>query len=453
MIDYLKIEEYTENNRIEAKRALGGFPGSLWETYSSFANTLGGVILLGVDERPDHSLYAVDLPDRDKLIDIFWRTVRDKRRVSRVVVTAKDVRKVDYEGKRIIVITVPRASRCDRPVYIGEDAYSGTYLRNGEGDYLCKPHLVTAMLRDAGTAVGDARLCKCGLSALDFDCVKDYRLRLESLEGQRAGISDISFLRRTGAARKGKGGRLYPTRAALLTFGKKESILRRYPAFRLEYSDAERTICSDAEEYANLYNFFFAVCERFVAWSMGMAVYNALCEALFNAVANADFEQGGGIRVHKEGDLITFTNGGRFRTDPAAARKGGVSDTRNEATKCLFAKLGIGKGSGSGIPAIYSLWSKKGWEQPKIEERFDPDEIEFTLKFTGGKGGRAAGDEPPGQLQYSLVVDYLTEKRRAGAGELAAYVNLPTDRAVNMLEKLKKRGIVAFDGHKYSLKR
>ena len=67
MIDLLHLEKYQENNRIEAKKALGGLPQSIWETYSAFANTLGGVILLGVEELADKSLRAVNLPNPESL--------------------------------------------------------------------------------------------------------------------------------------------------------------------------------------------------------------------------------------------------------------------------------------------------------------------------------------------------------------------------------------------------
>ena len=36
-----------EDNRREVKKARGGLPVSLWDTYSSFANCYGGVIILG----------------------------------------------------------------------------------------------------------------------------------------------------------------------------------------------------------------------------------------------------------------------------------------------------------------------------------------------------------------------------------------------------------------------
>ena len=77
------LEEYREDNRVEAKRAQGGLPHSLWETYSAFANTLGGVILLGVAESEDKSLYSVPLFDPQELVDEFWSMVRDPAVVSR----------------------------------------------------------------------------------------------------------------------------------------------------------------------------------------------------------------------------------------------------------------------------------------------------------------------------------------------------------------------------------
>ena len=57
VFDICKFDEYREDNRREVKKAQGGLPNSLWETYSSMANCYGGVIILGVAENPDGSFY------------------------------------------------------------------------------------------------------------------------------------------------------------------------------------------------------------------------------------------------------------------------------------------------------------------------------------------------------------------------------------------------------------
>ena len=147
VIDLTKIEKYKENNRIEAKKAIGGLPISLWETYSAFANTLGGIILLGVEEYKDKSLHPVDLPDPEWLISDFWEIINDKRKVSRNILTERDVRIVETEGKHIIVITVLRIKKGEEPIYLGGSIYTGTYKRSGDGDYKCSVEEVAEMLR------------------------------------------------------------------------------------------------------------------------------------------------------------------------------------------------------------------------------------------------------------------------------------------------------------------
>ncbi len=147
MIDFANIEKYRENNRIEAKRAVGGLPESIWETYSAFANTLGGVILLGVEERRDKTLHAVELPNPAGLIEEFRALLLDPRRVSSNILTHEDVTMEVVEGKHIIAIHVPRAPWYLRPVYIGGDPHTGSYFRDGEGDYHCTAEEVDMMMR------------------------------------------------------------------------------------------------------------------------------------------------------------------------------------------------------------------------------------------------------------------------------------------------------------------
>lgn len=74
------FEGFRENNRLEAKSAAKGLPLSIWETYSAFANTEGGLILLGVVENEDNSLRVVGLQSPEKLIKEFWDTVNNPKK-------------------------------------------------------------------------------------------------------------------------------------------------------------------------------------------------------------------------------------------------------------------------------------------------------------------------------------------------------------------------------------
>lgn len=150
MLDIKELGQYKETNRIEAKKAVGGLPESIWETYSSFANTAGGVILLGVEELEDKTLSSVWIPDADMLIEDFIFGLGDRNTVSIDLSDKMSIRKEISDGNEIVVITVPKADRNERPVFIGTDPFTGTYKREGDGDYRCTRDEVGEMLRKSG---------------------------------------------------------------------------------------------------------------------------------------------------------------------------------------------------------------------------------------------------------------------------------------------------------------
>jgi predicted HTH transcriptional regulator len=146
VFDLFKFEEYKEDNCREVKKAEGGLPLALWETYSSFANSNGGVIILGVGERKDGSWYTTGLKNASKLKKNFWNTIHDSKKVSINLLSDKNVESYEVAGDVILVIYVPKAKRDEKPVYINNDIFGGTYRRDWEGDYHCTKSEIRGIL-------------------------------------------------------------------------------------------------------------------------------------------------------------------------------------------------------------------------------------------------------------------------------------------------------------------
>lgn len=149
MFDLEKLEQYRETNRIEAKQAVGGLPRSIWETYSAFANSDGGLILLGVAEREkDKTLYPVELPDPWRLVAEFWTLAENSRIVSKNILKKSDVTVEVVDGKQIVVISVPKANKADKPIYIGGNRETGAYYRRGESDIRIPKARIEKMIKE-----------------------------------------------------------------------------------------------------------------------------------------------------------------------------------------------------------------------------------------------------------------------------------------------------------------
>lgn len=466
MIDFTHIEKYKENNRIEAKKAIGGLPHSIWETYSAFANTLGGIILLGVKEYTDKTLRAVDLPDPEMLVAEFWDIINNSSRVSANILCENDVTIEQIDGKRIVAIRVPHAQRGDKPVYV-DDPFTGSYRRNGEGDYKCTREEVRAMMRDAAIKTQDMDVLDgMGLDALDYGTVKRYRLCMKSNRHEHAwdGLTDEQFLLKLGAVGSGTDGQTHPTAAGLLMFGFAREIIKRYPDFSLEYieqldvdtANDYRIVSSSGEWSGNVFDFYsrvydrithdvkdkYEVCERNCS-----RVFEAIREALANCLINADYYGRPGVVVKKQRDAVAFSNPGRFRIDMQAAKIGGVSDPRNSSLIKMFNLIDVGDGSGSGIPNIFNVWKKQGWYAPDLTESFDPDRITLTLPLGKGekKEAQSSGNKKTTARVFAhkgAIISYLTENVTASSAEIARLLGVSEDSAREILADMVKDGYI-----------
>lgn len=473
MIDFSKLEQYRENNRIEAKKALGGLPKSIWETYSAFANTYGGIILLGVEERADKSLHPVDLPDPDRLIREFWDIVNNPNKTSVNILSGRDVFVQEVDGAHIVVIRVPRAERSYKPVYVDGNPLC-TYRRNGEGDYRCTREEYQAMVRDASVRTQDMLvLNEMDLGVFHPESVRSYRQRMrlsrpghvwESLENEE-------FLLKLGAVGIGSDGKKHPTSAGLLMFGNEYDIVREFNAYFLDYQEqydadirwTDRIISSSGDWSGNVYDFYFRIYNRLiqdikVPFRMDggnrvddTPVHQALREALANCLVNADYYGRQGLVILKKRDGITMSNPGSFRIELDAAKSGGVSDPRNGTMLKMFNLIDIGERAGSGIPNIFRVWREQGWAAPTFTEQLEPERTILSLTFEkigDKKSVIKIGDKKSviNEKMKETIIAYLTDHAEAKTAEIAAYIGLKLSRTRDYLNELIAEDIVVAEG-------
>ena len=405
LFDITQYDSYKEDNRREVKKATGGLPNSLWETYSAFANCYGGVIILGLKEATDKTWRTTGLKDADKLLKSFWDTINNRQKVSINLLRDSDVKVCHIGEDVVLVIYVPMAKREQKPVYINDDLFGSTFRRNHEGDYHCTKLQVKAMLRDQTENTCDMNvLDDVEMDELNTETIQSYRHRHRTLKPAHpfGGLDDNEYLRKIGAAAiSDTDKRLHPTAAGMLMFGDEFNIVRHFPEYFLDYREVldptirwtDRLQSSSGEWSGNLCDFYFRVYNKITQdikvpfKTQGgdriddTPVHEALREALANCLINADFYVNCGIVVRKEVDKIVFENPGYIRTGKEQMRLGGVSDPRNKSLMKMFNLISIGERAGSGVPNIYKIWAEENYEDPVIDEMFDPDRTKLSLPF------------------------------------------------------------------------
>lgn len=106
-----------EDIHLEFKKSKTGLSRSFWETYSSFANTDGGIVVLGIEENnPKNNIVGVDNPEVIK--NTIFKEANNKDVVNINLLMDSDVLIKNYTGKNIVIVHVPEASPDQKPVFL-----------------------------------------------------------------------------------------------------------------------------------------------------------------------------------------------------------------------------------------------------------------------------------------------------------------------------------------------
>ena len=410
-IDLTKLQNLKENSELEFKKASGKdgsgtVPESFWETYSAFANTSGGYIILGLREKSDKSLEITGIKDVNRVKKTLFDLINNPKKVSINLLNEDSIEILEINKKKILQIYIKKATRLQKPVYLGENPLKGTYLRRHEGDYLADEKTVKKMLSEQRQESLDSKiLTGFDLDDLEKETLEAYRNVFSARSPNHPFLSfDLKeFLRAIGAFTKDRETKEEGlTLAGLLMFGKLRSILDECSNYILDYQDKSESnsehrwidrITTDFTWTGNIYDFYRKTYTKLVSdlkvpfklegniRKDETPVHEAIRETLVNSLIHSDYYGSVSVQIIKYSDSFEFRNPGLMRIPAEEAKKGGNSDCRNRNLQKMFQFIGAGEQAGSGIPKIYQNWSQQHWRLPKISEKFEPEQTCFELKM------------------------------------------------------------------------
>jgi predicted HTH transcriptional regulator len=406
------VSAMAESVDLECKAAQGRdgqgeLPDDFWKSYCAMANSDGGVIWLGIQEKPRGRFQALGLANPEKVRKALWDNLNNRKQVSLNLLSDRHIQPVSVAGKTVLRIEIPRAARQFRPVHIGSNPLGGTYLRRYEGDYPADDEAVRRMLAERVEDSRDERILKnFDFTDLDLDSVAAYRNRFTAVKPGHV-WSDLpmpEFLERIGAVGKNREEGFTGLRlAGLLMFGRAEVIRDALPHYMVDYQErpeakTERRwvdrLVPDGSWSGNVYDFFRKVYLKLTADLKvpfqlqdgqrieDTPVHEALREALANTLIHADFSGRVSVLVVKRPDMFGFRNPGLMRVPLADAIKGGTSDCRNRRLQDMFRYVGYGDHAGSGLPKIYHNWAGQHWRLPVLYEVREPEQTLMELRMS-----------------------------------------------------------------------
>lgn len=478
---YRDKSAWKEGEHLEFKRAASRLPDDMWETYSAFANTHGGIIILGVED--DGRVSGVQ--NATMMLKRLTALLNNDEKVSiNLCWESSSYCQLQLEGKSIIAIRVREAEMKHKPVYFNANM-GNAFFRAHESDLRCKEEMIQQMIRDKMSECASSRL----VPHTSWDCIdpKTWKEYHNLMKGFVPGhpwtkLEPKALLEKLGGyVRSEDGTEEGLTLAGLLMFGTDDAIRKYFPRYHVDYFEFDGSeerdfnkrwadrILNDGSWNANLFQFFYRILPRLtesikrpfrlnsnLISQIDTSAHKAVREAFANALIHADYDGDCGVVIRKYPDKIVFANPGTLLVPRDIVMHGGQSKCRNLAVQAMFYFMGIIEKAGSGVDIILRGWMEHSFVPPKIEEIYDPARVIWTLPFISiipkeeeeklkeHIGMKLYGSLEAEQRMLLLIISHLKEAGSKEIRELYPYIH-PYDLTKKLTE-LERLGCLETEG-------
>lgn len=375
----------TETANIEFKSAKEGSPEKLYDTFSSFSNTDGGIILFGIDEKAGYKVCGVKNPDilEKKIVE----QAKEMEPVVRPLITI-----CDYHGKTILSAEIAEMEAINKPCYYsGKGKSKGSYIRVGEADLPMSEYEIYSYDAFKYKTEDELRTSpRIDESQFDQIQLDGFIAKAVSVKPNLMNLDKKSLVNLNGLS--DRDGR--PTVCGIMLFGK-------YPQYLSPNLDIVAVVCA-TENYAEESDAGerFIVNKRldgtipqmletamaFVHQNMAISTVidetghrkdvteypiKAVREIILNALIHRDYSfhtENEPIRLEMYPDRMEVSNPGglygRLTLDDLGKTKG---DVRNPFIAAALEIMNQTENRYSGIPTIYAEMKKAGLLEPQFE--------------------------------------------------------------------------------------
>lgn len=368
-MDIEKLTHLSESKTLEFKRDTSSLD-SILKAVVAFANTAGGIILIGVED--NGNIIGLDNPskEQEKIINSIANRIKPLLSPDFTIVTVKDM--------QVLVIQVDYVPA---PYYLADKGETeGVYVRLGNTNRAVSGEVVSEIKRAAHHPFFDKMPCdNTEESDLDLELIHKTFAK-DNIQIDTAKLLSIGIL-----AQKGK--RVVATNAGVILFGKPDVKQKFFPFAEVRCARFAGTTRAEFIDRLDIEGGILAAIDevpKFIRRNTKMAgkfgamrrqdipeyPIDGIREALTNALVHANYEiSGTRIFVAIYDDKLEIQNPGIMPPGMSIDQfKAGVSRVRNPVIARVFGALELIEEWGSGYKRIKEACSKGGYPEPIWEE-------------------------------------------------------------------------------------